>query len=106
LTLDASLSTEQILTGVEFMHGGEPPHGDSATFEQGSVVTLHLPAAATYELSLHVSHNRGTSRSWSWRGYDVLPDLSFNVVESDEPRTFVLPVKQEAIDKAVKELGF
>ncbi len=109
LTLDVSLLTDQILTCINFLHGGAPPDGDSASFDATGVVELRLPAAARYKLGIVVSH-RTWSRdehgsSSSWQGRDVQPDRSIDFADSDEPCVIDLDVTQQEIDKAVKQLG-
>jgi hypothetical protein len=98
LTLDVTLRTDQILTGVMFMHGGEPPKGDSATFDEGGMVTLHLPAVN--ELTEIV---RSTSRRIAEAGLGangVLPRPLLRLATGS--RT----APGQGVDKAVKELGF
>jgi hypothetical protein len=110
LTLDVSLSTDEILAGVMFIHGGAPPNGDSASFDSTRVAELHLPAAATYSMNVGVFHRtsgRGAGGSWfSSNGRNLLGAIPIRLEDRDEPRDVDLAITPEMVANAIKALGF
>jgi hypothetical protein len=106
LTLDASMVTDGILKGVLFLHGGAPPDGDSSAFDETGSAVLRLPAAASYTLTVRLRHSdRGSGRS-SWDRLELRTLSPIAIADSDEPRVIQLPITQEEIDRAAKELGY
>jgi hypothetical protein len=106
LALDASLHTEKILTGVLFVHGGEPPDGDSAMFDETGSAALRLPAAAEYKLTVRVRHADRRSGGSSFDTSEVVTMNSIVIADSDEPQVIELPVTQREVDHAVEKLGY
>jgi hypothetical protein len=103
-SLDVSLRTEDIAGNYNIMGASSPLTADSASFDETGFVELHLPAAATYELSVYVSRRESGPGFSSWHGEDVKPSERIRLVETDEPRLIHIDLDQGAIDRAVEKL--